>query len=646
MTKNKMIMKKILFLLVTVLLPMVACAYDFSIDGIYYNFLVDDDYSVGVAGCENSLKEVNIPMRVYYGGGWLKVKEICKNAFYHNETYQRSYVLPNSIEIIREYAFAGNDIYDITLPSSLKTIERGAFSTTPIIVVKIPASVEVIGDYAFGGTWDTCPDAEDYCWARYPQKYEVDAGNQYYSSVDGLLYDKEQTKLINYPDGLGAATIHIPATVKEFKNAGTPKKIIVNSKTWYELDKGEFPHFIVREYDDDGNLISGPTHIIYDGDKPLGPVNGEVIVPEGVECIGENMFYLSSYYSDEVIYSDIKSVSLPSSLKKIGRLAFGNCKGMETINIPNSVTSIGKGAFENCSGLTSINIPTNLTTIDQGVFKGCSGLTSICISNRVTSIGSQAFYNCSGLNSIVVESENAVYDSRENCNAIIETASNKLILGCSSSIIPKDVTCIGYGAFAGCKNLASIVIPQSVTSIESNAFGYCANLKSVTMVSAIPISISNDAFYASTSAVLYVPKGSKEAYASADVWKDFSEIVEYNTQCATPTITVKDGKLSFACETEGVEYHYSITSVATGLGNNADVLQDMTYTVTVYATKEDHIDSNVATTTVNIPKGDVNADGVVSIADAVSVVNIILNESAAAPAMEEPEELDDETTPE
>ena len=117
--------------------------------------------------------------------------------------------------------------------------------------------------------------------------------------------------------------------------------------------------------------------------------------------------------------------------------------GCKQTTYPESVPAIGNYAFAGCAGLTSLNLPNSVNSIGTGAYNKCSGLTSIVISKSVTTIGSGAFSGCDNLESIVVDSENTVYDSRDNCNAIIKTADNMLVAGFKVTQIPSSVTTVG-----------------------------------------------------------------------------------------------------------------------------------------------------------------------------------------------------------
>ena len=150
-----------------------------------------------------------------------------------------------------------------------------------------------------------------------------------------------------------------------------------------------------------------------------------------------------------------------------------------TGNMTNWSSSSNVPWYSYLENITSVTIGNSVTSIGNYAFYDCSGLTSVTIGKSVASIESLAFRNCSGLMSVVVENGNTVYDSRDNCNAIIKTATNELILGCQNTIIPDGITSIGTDAFRGCSGLTSITIPNSVTSIKEYAFYNCSGLTGV-----------------------------------------------------------------------------------------------------------------------------------------------------------------------
>jgi len=162
-----------------------------------------------------------------------------------------------------------------------------------------------------------------------------------------------------------------------------------------------------------------------------------------------------------------------------------------------TVTGIGRQAFVDCHFLQGVTIPNTVTYIEAAAFDGCRSITSIVIPSSVTSIKGNPFWYCTSLSSIVVESGNPAYDSRDNCNAIINSATNKLMVGCMSTVIPSTVTSIYSEAFYSCGGLKSITIPKSVTCIEDNPyqtrpFMVCQNLSEIKVEEGNPVYDSRD----------------------------------------------------------------------------------------------------------------------------------------------------------
>ena len=223
---------------------------------------------------------------------------------------------------------------------------------------------------------------------------------------------------------------------------------------------------------------------------------------------------------------EIRKATVEYGITSIGESAFLGCRGMTELTLPNSVRSIGDGAFSGCSGLTELTLPNSVTSIGDCAFYGCTGLTELILPNSVSSIGDIAFTYCSGLEKITVESGNSCYDSRDNCNSIIDTEFNTLIVGCKNSVIPNSVTSIGYYAFYGCSGLTELTLPDSVASIGDGAFICCSDLSKITSLAEIPPMCGSGVFdrVNKTNCELIVPEGSVAAYKQAEVWNEFSNI--------------------------------------------------------------------------------------------------------------------------
>lgn len=316
---------------------------------------------------------------------------------------------------------------------------------------------------------------------------------------------------------------------------------------------------------DDANGLCLSKCVLVFGSNMDAKEYGEVVIPREVagypvEEIGESAFEENTQWPFNM--SGMQSIMIPSSVKKIGAWAFKNCRFLNKVTLPDSIVFIGRGAFYN-SGLESITISQNVAIIEEGAFAACLKLTSLVVdeknkiydsreqcnaiihtkSNRmiavcqstvipdsvavldcavfmesalngiksikkytfpdtdteignyafrdckqlreieipksVNAIGYGAFSNCSKLFKITVSNANKYYDSRNQCNAIIETSSNTLIQGCAFTRIPDSITKIGKGAFEGCTCLTSVVLPDSVVEIADDAFKDCDNLEEV-----------------------------------------------------------------------------------------------------------------------------------------------------------------------
>ena len=442
----------------------------------------------------------------------------------------------------------------ITIPSEIDgkpvtSIGDGAFDRcTGLTSITIPNSVTSIGNEAFQNcrslTSITIPDSvtsigyDPFKSCNKLNQINVGSANTAYSSVNGVLFNKNKTELIRYPAGKVDISYAIPDSVTSIGDSAFSWCSSLTSITIPDgvTSIGSFAFF----------RCSSLTSItIPDGVTSIGSAAfyfchslTSITIPNSVTSVGDEAFCdcysLTSVYISDIaswcgiafdgscsnplrggasLYLNGKLVTdliIPNSVTNIGSYAFYHCSSLTSVTIPNSVTSIGYQAFSDCSSLTSITIPDSVTSIGINAFYYCDSLTSVTIGNGVTSIGNLAFCHCSSLTSIT---------------------------------IPNSVTSIGYQAFSDCSSLTSITIPDSVTSIGNAAFSSCDSLTSVTIGNGVT-SIGDDAFSYSNKLNQINVDTANTVYSSMNgvlFSKDKTELIRYPAGKVDISYAIPDG---------------------------------------------------------------------------------------------------------
>jgi hypothetical protein len=434
------------------------------------------------------------------------VTAIGTNAFYNCTTLTNVTIGTNVLNI--EYQAFHNcfSLTSITIPNSVTDIGSSAFSDTSLTNVTIGINVTNIGDEAFA----VC---------RNLMAITVDTNNPVYSSVAGVLFDKNQTTLIQFPgDGTGNYTILDSVT-----NIG--------DNAFFDCD----------------SLTS-------------------VTIPNSVTSIGGSAFYYCFNLTNVTIGTNVTSigvgafqscfsltsVTIPNSVTDIGGGAFSSCNGLTNVTIGTNVTSIGNEAFAVCHNLMAImvdtnnpvyssvagvlfdknqalliqypegetgsyTIPNSVTSIENEAFQNCSSLTSITIPNSVTNVANTggnpilitddggAFLFCYSLMAITVDTNNPVYSS---VAGVLFNKSQTMLIECPEGAagnytMPNSVTNVTSYAFEFCTNLTSVTIPNSVTKIGEYAFGFCTSQTVYFMGNAITPANDSSVFYGDRNGTVY-----------------------------------------------------------------------------------------------------------------------------------------------
>ena len=390
------------------------------------------------------------------------------------------------------------------IPADVVALGEGAFMQQPLTAVMIPSSVSTYGKKVFYG----CDDIESVM---------VGAKTPAVLTADVFTCTSRATLIVP----TGTLTAYEKANVwKNFL-----KRIEMSSSTLpIRFADSKVKELCVANWDQDG-------------DGELSYAEAAAVTDLGT--VFKNNTNILSF--DELQYF--------TGLTTIGDQAFYYCYRLTSVVLPETVTAIGVSVFQYCFYLTSIRLPENLESIGQQAFWQCERLPSIRIPAKVNSIDHYVFGYCRELTDVSVDPANETFDSREDCNAIIETATNTLYQAFVSTQIPKSVTSIGRlsycyyngitsiqipsnvarienAAFYNCKDLATVELPAGVTYIGSQAFYPCESLTEVKVAMTVPVSIRENTFPSRTNATLYVPAGCKAVYESAQYWKDFKLIEE------------------------------------------------------------------------------------------------------------------------
>ena len=518
----------------------------------------DDELGVGFFSKCSGLKAITLP-------GYLK--SVGESAFQECSSLE-TLNLPSGITSIGNYAFLEcENLTSVTLPSGLISIgDRAFMSCISITSLDLPSSLTTAGEMALAGCSNLTSltlhsgltnikgnnllggnmpyyhnlkdvryiidsDLETYLQSNHPIINDIRCGIKYYLNDQEITTLEIPSEITSIGDGVFLSSNSLTNLTLSSKITSAGKYAFNNCSNLKDIR-----YYI---YDDLATYIQKghPAFYVNCGIKYYWN-NQEITtleIPTSVTSIGNHAFYGCN---------GLTSVEFPSNLSSIGDWAFSNCSGLTSVDLPSSITKMGECVFYYCKNLSSVKLPSEITAISNGAF-GYSSLKDIELPAGITSIGDDAFVNCSNLQNI-------------NLPSGITTIGTGAFWDCSNLtnvILPSALASIGAIAFANCSNLANVTLSSNITSIGYSAFSDCNSLKNLT-ISKDVTSIKDIRFYYEydelelesvyvawenpieagsffdrikiSNCTLYVPQGTKEAYANADVWKDFGNIIEYD----------------------------------------------------------------------------------------------------------------------
>lgn len=527
-------MNKQLLLLVMILLPMMANADQSGTCGKNVNWsFVEATHTLTISG--------NGEMENFMNPSHLAPWD-------NFQTSITKIVIEEGVQSIGNEAFIGCvNVIDVAIASSVITIGRASFwNCSSLITLKIPNNVTSIGEYAFIGCSSlTSVDISDIsAWCN------IDFDGAYSNPLE-LAHDL-------FINGKIATNLTIPNTVDAIKKATflgcssltsivVPSSVTSIGESAFANCSGLFDIKMSEGLNSIGysafsgcsslNSIIIPNSVLTIDDLAFEYCTSltSVILPNGITAIQPGTFAKCESLVSIVIPEGV--TTLKSESNKCGNYGcFWDCKSLVSVSLPQSLTTIENSIFNGCSSLTSINIPEGVISIGNSAFIWCGNLQSLTIPNGVKSIGEYAFYDCSGITSISIPNsiESIGVGVFSNCKGLasVTIPSNLLSIsesafeGCSGLItlsLPDNLQIIRKKAFYGCSSLENLTFPASVELIYQEAFAGCSSLAAINAKPTTPPFLYDNSF-SNYTIPLKVPKGYKDAYQTAQGWKNFTNI--------------------------------------------------------------------------------------------------------------------------
>lgn len=527
---------------------------------------------------ESELTTLAIPSEVEIEGTKYAVTEVGSNAALNCDKIE-AVSFPSTLRSIGRNSFDGcSSITAVEFNEGLITLGSYSFNNcTALKSITIPSTLTTFEVSVFFGC-DALERVEVTDLSKWCSLSFNDASSNPISLAKHLYVNGNEVTSLDIPEGVSELKQYVFAGLASVTEVTVPASVkTIGANAFYgcsgieAVNTPDLAAWCDINFDKSTSNPVSQCKVL----KVNGQLLSEVTVPEGATTVKQYVFYNCT---------SISKITFPSTLTSLGNYAFYNCTGLEQIELPATLTTVGNAAFAGCSGLKSIVIPESVTSLPTNMFQNCKALESVILPSELVSIGKNVFFNCSKLGTIKFPASVKTIDQKsfQNCSALAtiefdgapELIGDYAFQGCAALktlILPEGVTGLGYNTYFGCTSLTEVTLPASMQSIGNNVFGNCTAIETIKCKSTTPPTAMANTFAASIydTAGLVVPKGSAGSYASADVWKDFTNISESSFS----------GVGTLETEAGGMVTVYSITGHVVATGESVPELNAGVYIV-------------------------------------------------------------------